>query len=619
MLKEKDISLKHKLDNMHFIESEPGRLERQTSSIEEAKAEMENEHRALQRKMKAYEADQELQAKKRSEAEKLRTSILQKLELNRQTLEERELDLAAINASLEKAKAIGHDLVTRKVELNIRKREIDNNTRHLNDQLMLSSKEFDLLKRQLKKKRMNSDSSRQSIPTMEENVSEQEAMLRNLIDKRNIRAKDILKQKDEVDTHVARLLQQEGIESEKKKELEKTISDLDDLEASLIQLAAEGKRQSKLLAVLSAQRDIKARDCTRISTKERESKQQVRIKELVILDLTKRCNEISNRLKEFSALYEVVKNERNKYVNLIQSTAQALAEMREKIRILHNEVEILGNERTAKIVALNKEINAHQQAINQRDSLRQDLNRLLSEYRAKQGTVEQQIQEIDKLNIVINNLEKDMLQLKSKYEHAVEDRNLTGVQLIDRNDELCILYERSNQQQEALRRGETESIKKEEELRLLRLQKEELKRQYKAAARRLPEMEADKLRIKTLEVELEKEIKFVDQLSSKLEDPQNLDRWRPLEGNDLDIEQLAAKIQVLEDRLDKKREQLLEKELVLEEISSLTEKLRSQAVTKRDAAKVLADQLNELHGRIRDVTKKMLASVSELSMYQVKI
>jgi hypothetical protein len=48
------------------------------------------------------------------------------------------------------------------------------------------------------------------------------------------------------------------------------------------------------------------------------------MKELVILDLTKRCNEISNRLKEFSALYEVVKNERNKYVNLIQSSTQGI-------------------------------------------------------------------------------------------------------------------------------------------------------------------------------------------------------------------------------------------------------------------------------------------------------
>jgi hypothetical protein len=34
------------------------------------------------------------------------------------------------------------------------------------------------------------------------------------------------------------------------------------------------------------------------------------------------------------------------------------------------------------------------------------MNRLLSEYRSKQSIVEQQIQEIDKLNVVINSLEK---------------------------------------------------------------------------------------------------------------------------------------------------------------------------------------------------------------------
>ncbi len=119
--------------------------------------------------------------------------------------------------------------------------------------------------------------------------------------------------------------------------MEQTISDLDELEANVVHWLAEGKRQGKLLAVLSAQRDIKGRENSRVEGKEKEGKQQVRIKELIILDLTKRCNEISNRLKEFSALYEVVKNERNKYVNLIQSSAQALAEMREKIRILHNE------------------------------------------------------------------------------------------------------------------------------------------------------------------------------------------------------------------------------------------------------------------------------------------
>lgn len=267
-------------------------------------------------------------------------------------------------------------------------------------------------------------------------------------------------------------------------------------------------------------------------------------------------------------------------------------------------------------MALTKERNAHVQAQNQRDVLRQDLNRLLSEYRSKQSMVEQQIQEIDKLNVVINNLEKEMLQIKSRYEKAVEERNLTGVQLIDRNDELCILYERSNQQQDTLKRGEMALIKQVEEIRLLTLYNQELKRKYLVAKHRIPEITKMKVRVDELKIELDKEQKYTQELSTKLEDPDNLERWRPLKGEDMDIEQIESKLKILEHRLDQKRETLLEKELVLEEITSLTEKLRGQALSKRDKAKLLSDQLNELHTKIRDVTKKMLASVSELSMYQ---
>ena len=275
------------------------------------------------------------------------------------------------------------------------------------------------------------------------------------------------------------------------------------------------------------------------------------------------------------------------------------------------------NESNTKDKALSKEKSAHVQAQAQRDSLRQDMNKLLADYREKQNTVEQQIQEIDKLNVIINNLEKQMLQLKSKYERAVEDRNITGVQLIDRNDELCILYERSNQQQNALKKGEIELLRKEEDLRMIRLQTDELRRQYYAAQKRLPEMELNRKKISELEELLVAERKRTDELSCQLEDPKNTDRWRPLEGDDPSLEQLAAKVKVLEERIDIKREQLLEKDLILEEVSALTEKLRLQAVSKREGSKLVAESLNSLQCRIRDVTKAMLASVSELSMYQV--
>ena len=44
-----------------------------------------------------------------------------------------------------------------------------------------------------------------------------------------------------------------------------------------------------------------------------------------------------------------------------------------------------------------------------------------------------------------------MNNLIYEYEHACESRNYMGIQLIDRNDELCILYEKSNIQENILK------------------------------------------------------------------------------------------------------------------------------------------------------------------------
>ena len=55
--------------------------------------------------------------------------------------------------------------------------------------------------------------------------------------------------------------------------------------------------------------------------------------------------------------------------------------------------------------------------------------------------------------MIILSLQKDMQSLRVQYEEACENRNYTGIQLIDRNDELCILYEKSNIQENILRKS----------------------------------------------------------------------------------------------------------------------------------------------------------------------
>jgi len=91
-----------------------------------------------------------------------------------------------------------------------------------------------------------------------------------------------------------------------------------------------------------------------------------------------------------------------------------------------------------------------------------------------------------------------------------------------------------------------------------------------------------------------------------------------LPGEDPDQEALLAKIHVLEERLNNKKEALLEKELVYEEVSNLAEKLRTQALDGRKTTLEVAEKINEYKARTTELSRKMLATVSELSMFQSK-
>ena len=395
-------------------------------------------------------------------------------------------------------------------------------------------------------------------------------------------------------------------------------ADIDSHNMYVEQFQVEEDKWIEEIKFLSTIREKMARTASQAMAQARETKEELKVKELLILDLTKKQQETEFRLNSFIALYEEVKNARNKYVSQIQSSSQDLAEMKERIKILQNEVEILRNESSEKDRVLADCKKSVQQEVQNRDSLRADLNKKELTYKNKMSIIGQKINEGDKLNLIINQLQKEMNNLIFKYEMACESRNYMGIQLIDKNDELCILYEKSNIQENILKSGEQEIRQKEEEIRMINLELKERQRQLEVIKKQIPLVPDLAEQVLGLKKSLDQEKEKVDILSSKLENPEKHPRKMELAGEDADPEALQAKIQVLEERLNNKKESLLEKELVYEEVSNLAEKLRTQALDGRKSTLEIAEKINEYKARTTELSRKMLATVSELSMFQSK-
>ena len=196
--------------------TEPARICRQADATEKAVDTMTEQFKSLKRKIDYANNELEKTKVKRESTEKLKLSILEKNEIHRLTIEKRERDVASVLKSLEEERALLHDNVTKKMELNLKKKEMDAEYRHLNDRLNFMKKDYEAAKRMYKKKRGKADAIRSLVPTlMEQQNDEEHNVALYKADRDEIRKRNE-KLKEDVDVLLAHFLEQEGIEKSKK-------------------------------------------------------------------------------------------------------------------------------------------------------------------------------------------------------------------------------------------------------------------------------------------------------------------------------------------------------------------------------------------------------------------
>lgn len=181
------------------------------------------------------------------------------------------------------------------------------------DELSSRQKEKEACIKKFKKMEIAQQQAKDSIPEI---VFQREDLTRVLAQTKRDKKQQLMALEElnrDVDLFINSFLQEESLEKTKAVELAALIKENKELDVHLAELSAASHTLSRQIFELSVRRDAKAREYAKVCNSIKQTEKDVKVKEIVILDISKRAAERQQQVAEFVKLHEIVKNERNKY------------------------------------------------------------------------------------------------------------------------------------------------------------------------------------------------------------------------------------------------------------------------------------------------------------------
>ncbi|XP_039704880.1 coiled-coil domain-containing protein 146 isoform X3 [Pteropus medius] len=326
----------------------------------------------------------------------------------------------------------------------------------------------------------------------------------------------------------------------------------------------------RLTQIKIDEKEQKSKDFRKAQQKYTNIVKEIKAKDLEIRIHRKKKREIHRRLREFAKLYDTIRNERNKFVNLLHKAHQQVNEIKERHKMSLNELEILRNSAVTQERKLQNSMLKRANNVTIRESMQNDVCKIVVKLQEMKEKKEAQLNNIDRLAHMITVIEEEMVQLRKKYERAVQRRNESGVQLIEREEEVCIFYEKINIQEKMKLNAEIEIHVLDEKIRFLKLKIAEKQRQIHVTQKLLPAKKSLDAELAVLQIQFSQCTDRIKDLEKQFVNPEDKNRTRFLPGKDMTEEEMIKKL----------------------------------------------DAMNGYQKKIKDATEKMMALVAELSMKQ---
>lgn len=330
----------------------------------------------------------------------------------------------------------------------------------------------------------------------------------------------------------------------------------------------------------------------------------------LIAERQNQLEEEEKRLKNQNALYEQVLSDRNLYSKNHNEATEEIEEMKKRFKVMDQQINQLKDElrkRETDLCEAHKEHDNIQNAYKLAEDRVERLEGNLKDARTRSTEL---ADEIKQLTQIIADCDTEKAKQQMKFNAVTNERNILATQLIRRNEELSLLYEKIRIQQSTLLKGESQYRERTIDIGALREKIQTLRTQLKTSLARIRYVEELRRQVTTLQRALIRERTKVKALFEELQNPMNVHRWRKLEGSDPAEYENILKLHTLQKRLIAKIEESRQKDLIIREKEKEYADLKG--VLSRQPGPEIREQITVYHENILKRTEQLRRMSDEL-------
>ena len=496
------------------------------------------------------------------------------------------------------------------VSLEIKSKEVAEDIRK-------TEKENSIIKHKINEIQMAKDESENIKQTVKTKIATKEAE----VDRFNIEL-EANKKKTEEKMRMRELLNKKVVKAEDKVKREESIVKINENEKLKLEnedkaYRAEIAKLDKIINQLEEAKKKYGLEASQSNAKYYRNMEELKFKNDTITDLQRKNAETEAKYKQQQNLYEAVRTDRNLYLKNLNEARDEITELDKRYKQMIHQIDLLKEEiknKDTQLLTVNKDL---QNATKENESLQNDIENQVVRKNGSENMLKTHEIEITKLKGVIQQVEEERLKQKKDYDMVVSERDILGNQLIKRNEELVLLYEKIKIQQSTLAKGNIRYKEKCSDVEALQKRISEIKAEIEASNKEVDVSTYLKKEVHKLSKELIEERLKARALSDELSKPMNIHQWRQLEGTEPEIYQMLMKVHSLQRNLIAKTEELAEKDILIQEKEKLYVELKN--ILAKQSGPEVAEKLVLYQENLKERNKQLKQYVEELDVYRSQV